>query len=156
MLTPIPEERAHRRLAAIMIADVVGYSRLMEADDAGTLAALNQHLTTCLEPIVQTHGGRIIKLMGDGVLVEFASAVNAVKAALEIQLSTTRDNLLPRMILRIGINLGDVLGQGADIYGDGVNIAARLEALAQPGGICVSHCIRSSARPGRLSISGSG
>jgi len=132
----------NRRLAAIAVADVVGYSRLMEADEAGTLAALKQRRVEILEPMVRVHGGRIVKLMGDGVLLEFASAVNAVKAALELQTKFAEANQpLPaprRIVLRIGINLGDVIGEGSDIFGDGVNIAARLEGLAEPGGICIS------------------
>ncbi len=131
-----------RRLTVIAVADVVGYSRLMEADEVGTLAALKQRRVEILDPTVRAHGGRIVKLMGDGVLLEFASAVNAVKAALELQTKFTEANQAvpePRhIILRIGINLGDVIGEGSDIYGDGVNIAARLEALAEPGGIVVS------------------
>ena len=130
-----------RRLAAIAVADVVGYSRLMEADEAGTLAALKERRSEILKPTVREHGGRVVKLMGDGVLLEFASAVNAVKAALELQTKFTEANQsLPEnrhIILRIGINLGDVVGEGSDIYGDGVNIAARLEALAEPGSICI-------------------
>jgi TolB-like protein/class 3 adenylate cyclase len=131
-----------RRLAAVLIADVVGYSRLMEEDEAGTLAALREHRASILEPTVRAHAGRIVKVMGDGVLIEFGSAVNAVAGALELQrrmaqanepLSDTR-----RIVLRIGINLGDVIGEGEDIYGDGVNIAARLETLAEPGGTCIS------------------
>ncbi len=133
---------ATRRLAAVAVADVVGYSRLMEVDEAGTLAALKQRRTGILEPTVRAHGGRIIKFMGDGVLIEFASAVNAVKAALELQGKFAEANsAVPEnhhIILRIGINLGDVIGEGSDIYGDGVNIAARIETLAEPGGICVS------------------
>lgn len=132
----------NRRLAAIMVADVVGYSRLMEADEAGTLAALKERRKGVLEPVVKAHGGRVVKVMGDGVLVEFASAVNAVQGAIELQRKmaeadqeVTDDR---RMELRIGINLGDVIGEGSDIYGEGVNIAARLEALAEHGGICVS------------------
>ncbi len=131
-----------RRLTVIAVADVVGYSRLMEADEVGTLAALKQRRTEILEPTVRAHGGRIVKLMGDGVLLEFASAVNAVKSALELQTKFAEANeVLPdnrHIVLRIGINLGDVIGEGSDIYGDGVNIAARLEALAEPGGIVVS------------------
>ncbi len=139
-----------RRLAAIAVADVVGYSRLMEADEAGTLATLKQRRVEILDPTVRAHGGRIVKLMGDGVLLEFASAVNAVKAALELQAKFTEANQsLPEsrhIILRIGINLGDVIGEGSDIYGDGVNIAARLEALAQPGGLCVSDKVHAELR----------
>ena len=132
----------NRRLAAVLMADVVGYSRLMEADEAGTLAALKQRRIAIFEPIVRDHGGRIVKLMGDGALVEFASAVNAVAGALELQRRMAEaDAPLPadrRIALRIGINLGDVIGDGGDIYGDGVNIAARLETLAEPGGICIT------------------
>src|SRR5262245_39799905 len=128
-----------RRLAAILVADVVGYSRLMEEDEAATIVALRERRSRILEPTVGTHEGRIVKVMGDGVLVEFASAVNSVMAALELQDQFTKANeTLPedrRILLRIGINLGDVIGAGSDIYGDGVNVAARLESLADPGGI---------------------
>ena len=136
------ESSTQRRLAAVVVADVVGYSRLMGLDEAGTLAALKQRRTVILEPTVKTLGGRIVKFMGDGVLIEFASAVNAVKAAVEIQgkfAEANRDLAQERrIVLRIGINLGDVIGEGSDIYGVGVNIAARLEAIAEPGGIAVS------------------
>jgi adenylate cyclase len=136
------EKAARRRLAAIAVADVVGYSRLMEADEAGTLAALKQRRKEIVEPTVHAFGGRIVKVMGDGVLIEFASAVNAVKGTLELQSKMAAANAdLPetqRIVLRIGINLGDVIGEGSDIYGDGVNIAARLEALAEPGDVVVS------------------
>ncbi|TIQ52163.1 MAG: adenylate/guanylate cyclase domain-containing protein, partial [Mesorhizobium sp.] len=149
------DERAKRRLAAIAVADVVGYSRLMEADETGTLAALRERRKTVLEPIVRDHEGRIVKVMGDGVLVEFASAVNAVKAALELQEKMAEANTLlsedRRIVLRIGINLGDIIGEGSDVYGDGVNIAARLEALAEPGGICVSAKVRDETH-GRLEL----
>src|SRR4029079_18404815 len=128
----------HRRLAAILIADVVGYSRLIEADEAGTLAALKERRVLVLDPTVRAHSGRIVKVMGDGVLVEFASAVNAVSGAMDLQHKMLDANqFLPedlRIVLRIGINLGDVIGEGGDIYGEGVNIAARLEALAEPRG----------------------
>jgi TolB-like protein len=128
------------RLAAIMITDVVGYSRLMEADEAGTLERLKEWRRAILEPILQAQKGRIIKLMGDGTLVEFGSAINAVQAAIELQarMRETESKGSAPIILRIGINLGDVIGDGDDIYGDGVNIAARLESLAPPGGICAS------------------
>ncbi len=139
-----------RRLAAILVADVVGYSRLMEADESGTLAVLTERRKSILEPVVREHGGRIVKMMGDGVLIELASAVNAVKAALELQRQfAVANDFLPearRMLLRIGINLGDVIGEGSDIYGDGVNIAARLEALAEPGGICISAKVHDEVR----------
>jgi TolB-like protein/class 3 adenylate cyclase len=124
------------------MADVVGYSRLMEEDEAGTLTALKERRKSVLEPIIRAHGGRLVKVMGDGVLVEFASAVNAVAGALELQRQMAAANEpLPsarRIVLRIGINLGDVIGEGADIYGEGVNVAARLEAFAEPGGSCIS------------------
>ena len=135
-----------RRLAAILVADVAGYSRLMEADEGGTLAALKQRRKTILEPVTRDHGGRVVKLMGDGALIEFASIVNAVQAALELQRKMGEANEpLPKrshVVLRIGVNLGDVISEGSDIYGDGVNVAARLEALAPPGGICVSDKVR--------------
>jgi TolB-like protein len=131
-----------RRLAAILMADVVGYSSLIETDEAGTLAALKERRTTVLDPTVRAHGGRVVKVMGDGVLVEFASAVNAVVGAMDLQRKMAEANArLPDVrgiVLRIGINLGDVIGEGGDIYGEGVNIAARLESLAEPGGICIS------------------
>ncbi|EHK55580.1 adenylate/guanylate cyclase domain-containing protein [Allomesorhizobium alhagi] len=149
------DERAKRRLAAIAVADVVGYSRLMETDEAGTLAVLKERRKTVLEPIVRSHEGRIVKVMGDGVLMEFASAVNAVGAALELQEKMAEANTLlnedRRIFLRIGINLGDIICEGSDVYGDGVNIAARLEALAEPGGICLSAKVRDETR-GRLEL----
>jgi class 3 adenylate cyclase len=132
------QERAQRRLAAILAADVVGYSRLMEADEAGTLAALKERRKTILEPTIRSHGGRIVQVMGDGVLVEFGSAVNAVNAAVELQQKMANANETisddRHIVLRIGINLGDIIGEGSDVYGDGVNIAARLEALSEPLG----------------------
>jgi class 3 adenylate cyclase len=124
-----------RRLAAILVADVVGYSRLMEADEAGTLAILRERRKAILEPTIRGYGGRIVKVMGDGVLVEFASAVNAVAGAIELQRKMAEANGAASeshpIVLRIGINLGDVIGEGSDIYGDGVNVAARLEGLAE-------------------------
>src|SRR5690349_16199695 len=139
------EERINRKLAAILTADVVGYSRLMAADEAGTLAALKQHRQTVFEPAVAAHQGRIVKLIGDGTIVEFASVVDAVNCALSVQRSgELRDESQPKIILRIGINLGDVIIEGDDIYGDGVNIAARLEPLAEPGGICISSIVNES------------
>ncbi len=134
-----------RRLAAILAADVVGYSRLMGKDEAGTLAALKTHRRELIDPKITEHKGRIVKLMGDGVLVEFASVVNAVECAVDIQRGMAeRSATVPedrRIELRIGINLGDVIIDGEDIYGDGVNVAARLEGLAQPGGVCVSRTV---------------
>jgi adenylate cyclase len=142
------EERINRKLAAILAADVVGYSRLMGADEEGTLNALKQHRQAIFDPAVAAHNGRIVKLIGDGTIVEFASVVDAVHCALSIQRA---DGALPtdalgqpKIILRIGINLGDVIIEGDDIYGDGVNIAARLEPLAEPGGICVSSIVNES------------
>ncbi len=139
------EQRAQRRLAAIMAADVVGYGRLMEQDEAGTLAALKERRTGILAPLVAGHHGRIVKLMGDGVLIEFASAVDAVECAVRLQEAMDAANAGlhedRRIVLRIGINLGDVIVEGSDLYGDGVNIAARLEGLAEPGGILISHAV---------------
>ena len=136
------EKRVHRRLAAILAADVVGYSRLMEQDEAGTLATLKTRRNEVLVPTVAQHNGRVVKVMGDGVLVEFGSAVDAVQCAVELQKRFTEANQsVPepqRIVLRIGINLGDVIVEGSDLYGDGVNVAARLEGLAEPGGIYVS------------------
>jgi TolB-like protein/class 3 adenylate cyclase len=139
------EDRAKRRLAAILAADVVGYSRLMEQDEAGTLVALKTLRKDILQPLLAKHIGRIVKLIGDGVLAEFASAVNAVQCAVEIQdaMTVANANLAQdaRILLRIGINLGDVVVQGSDLYGDGVNIAARLEALTDPGSVVISRTV---------------
>ena len=136
------EERAQRRLAAILAADVVGYSRLMEVDEAGTLAALKARRRDVLGPLVAKHQGRIFKTTGDGVLVEFASAVNAMQCAVDLQQGMAAANAEQpedrHIVLRIGVNLGDVMAEGGDLYGDGVNIAARLEGIAEPGGILVS------------------
>ena len=144
----MPEERVNRKLAAILAADVVGYSRLMGADEEGTLSALKQHRQSVFDPAVAAHNGRIVKLIGDGTIVEFGSVVDAVNCAVSVQRSdgTLPDEALrqPRIVLRIGINLGDVIIEGDDIYGDGVNIAARLEPLAEPGGICVSSIVNES------------
>jgi adenylate cyclase len=139
---PMGEERAQRHLAAILAADVVGYSRLMERDEAGTLAALKALRTEVFEPQTRAHGGRIFKINGDGALCEFTSAVDAVRAALEVQRALVERNAgLPeerRIALRLGIALGDVIAEGGDLYGHGVNLAARIEGLAQPGGVCVA------------------
>ena len=136
------ETRDERRLTTILAADVVGYSRLMGEDEAGTLTLLRQRRREVLEPLLAKYAGRLIKLMGDGVLVEFASIVNAVQCAVEMQQGMeARNAALPehrRMQLRIGVNLGDVIIEGDDLYGDGVNLAARLEGLAEPGGVCIS------------------
>jgi adenylate cyclase len=142
------EERVNRKLAAILAADVVDYSRLMGADEEGTLAALKQHRQTIFDPAVAAHNGRIVKLIGGGTIVEFGSVIDAVNCALSVQRSDDAlpDEVLrrPKIVLRIGINLGDVIIEGDDIYGDGVNIAARLEPLADPGGICVSSIVNES------------
>ncbi len=131
-----------RRLAAILSADVAGYSRLIRADEEGTLAAFKSLLSDLIRPKITEHGGRIVKLIGDGILAEFGSAVDAVHAASEIQQDLGRRNAgLPdqrRIDLRMGINLGDVVIDGDDIQGDGVNVASRLESLSEPGGLCIS------------------
>ncbi|MCH7776478.1 MAG: hypothetical protein IH878_08055 [Gemmatimonadetes bacterium] len=139
-----------RRLAAIMATDVVGYSRLIRADEEGTIAALKALRADLIDPKIAEHHGRIVKLMGDGMLVEFASVVDAVHAAVETQQAVAEHNSdLPknkRIELRIGINLGDVVIDGDDIQGDGVNVAARLEGMAEPGGICVSGMVYEGVR----------
>jgi adenylate cyclase len=139
-----------RRLAAIMATDVVGYSRLIRADEEGTLAALKALRADLIDPKITEHHGRIVKLMGDGMLVEFASVVDAVHAAVETQQAVNYHNAdVPadkRIVLRIGINLGDVVIDGDDIQGDGVNVAARLESMAAPGGICVSGMVYEEVR----------
>ena len=139
------EERVQRRLAAILVADVVGYSRLMGEDEAGTRARFNVYLNELIEPVTASHRGRIVKTMGDGLLVEFASVVDAVQCAVEIQKGMAERNAGEpndqRIDFRIGVNLGDVIVEGDDIHGDGVNVAARLEGIAEPGGICVSRTV---------------
>ena len=127
-------ERPQRRLAAILVADIVGYSRLMRADEAGTLAELKTLRAELFEPKVAEYGGRIVKTTGDGTLIEFASAVDAVQYAVDVQCALTDH----RFDLRVGINIGDVIVEDDDIYGDGVNVAARLEGIAEPGGISIS------------------
>ena len=135
-------ERVERRLAAILAADVAGYSRLMGANEEGTLARLNAHRREFLDPKIAEHRGRVVKRTGDGALVEFASAVDAARCAIEIQHGMTERNAAEpqdkRIELRIGINVGDIIIEDGDIFGDGVNIAARLEGIADPGGICLS------------------
>jgi len=139
-----------RRLAAILAADVAGYSRLMGADEEGTLAALKAIRRELGDPKVKEHRGRIVKTTGDGLLIEFASVVDAVRCAVEVQQGMTERNTeVPeekRIEFRIGINLGDIIRDGRDIFGDGVNVAARLEALAEPGGICVSRVVYDQVR----------
>ena len=144
------EARVQRRLAAILAADVAGYSRLMGADEEGTLAALKELRRELADPKIKEHRGRIVKTTGDGLLVEFASVVDAVRCAVEVQHEMAERNAgVPderRIQFRIGINLGDIIKDGRDIYGDGVNVAARLEALAEPGGICVNRVVRDQVR----------
>ena len=139
-----------RRLTTILAADVVGYSRLMAADEEGTLVALKAQRREVVEPKLEAYGGRIVKLMGDGVLMEFASVVEAVTYAVEVQREVARRNGgVPedrRITYRVGLNIGDIIVDGDDIYGDGVNIAARLEGLAEPGGICVAQNVYNQVR----------
>src|ERR1700745_3220759 len=136
------EQRVERRLAAILAADVAGYSRLMGADEEGTLARLNAHRREFLEPTVVEHNGRIVKRTGDGILIEFGSAVEATRCASQTQRGMAQRNAdVPddqRIEIRIGIHVGDIIIEEGDIFGDGVNIAARLEGIATPGGICLS------------------
>ena len=139
---PMAEPRIRRRLAAVMAADVAGYSRLMGQNETGTLAQLKECRTKVIDPNLARYDGRIVKVMGDGVLVEFSSAVDAVQSALDLQTGMAiRNNGVPAINLmrfRVGVHLGDVIVEGDDIYGDGVNIAARLEGLSEPGSICIS------------------
>ena len=144
------EEGVERRLTTILAADVVGYSLLMAADEAGTLASLKALRRELIEPKTVEYHGRVVKLMGDGTLMEFGSVVDAVNFAADLQRAIAERNAkVPedrRIIYRIGINIGDVIVEGDDIYGDGVNVAARLEALADPGGICVSEPVHTQIR----------
>ncbi len=143
-------ERVERRLAAILAADIAGYSRLMGVDEEGTLAAIKAVRAELTGPTVAKHRGRIVKTTGDGALVEFASVVDAVRCAVDVQQGMTERNTGvladKRIEFRIGINLGDIIIDEDDIFGDGVNVAARLEALAEPGGICVSRVVRDQVR----------
>ena len=136
------EAKVTRRLAAILAADMVGYSRLMGADEAGTIARQKALRGAAIDPAIAEHGGRIFKTTGDGLLVEFPSVVDAVTCAIAVQTGLAgQETDLPeerRIRYRIGINLGDIVIEGDDILGDGVNVAARLEALAEAGGICIS------------------
>jgi adenylate cyclase len=142
------EERVQRRLAAILAADVVGYSHLMEVDEAGTLAQLKCHRDELFNPVIAEYHGRIVKLMGDGMLVEFASAVDAVRCAISLQEGMAdRQADVPQerlTVFRIGVNMGDVIFEEGDIFGDGVNVAARLEGMADPGGVLISQSVRDS------------
>lgn len=140
------ESRPERRLAAILAADVVGYSRLMGVDEEGTLAALKEHRSELIDPLIAQHQGRVVKTMGDGVLIEFASVIDAVRCAIVVQQGMEDRNAnvdeAKQINFRVGINVGDIIVEDGDIFGDGVNIAARMEALAQPGQICVSGTVR--------------
>ncbi len=144
------KQKITRRLAAILAADMVGYSRLIRIDEEGTLAAHGSLRREVIDPKIAEHNGRIVKLMGDGMLVEFASVVDAVSAGVGIQQAVTERNAgLPedrQLVFRIGINLGDVVIEGDDIHGDGVNLAARLEGLAKPGGICITAAVHDQVR----------
>lgn len=135
-------DHTERKLAAILAADVVGYSRLMAADEVGTLRALKAVRKELVDPALAAYGGRIVKTTGDGLLVDFASVVDAVACAVAIQRKMLeRNKEIPddrRIVLRVGINVGDIIIDGNDIFGNGVNIAARLESICEPGGLCIS------------------
>src|SRR5216684_1456855 len=139
-----------RRIGAILAADVAGYSRLMGAEEEGTHERLKAHLRQLVDPKIKEHRGRVVKNAGDGMLVEFSSVIDATRCAAEIQRAMIDRNVdIPedkRITFRIGVNLGDVIVEPKDIFGDGVNIAARLEALAEPGGICISRVVRDQIR----------
>jgi adenylate cyclase len=143
-------ERVERRLTAILAADVVGYSRLMGLDEAGTLARLRTHRRELFDPEIAEHKGRIVKTTGDGILIEFPSVVEAVSCAVAVQQGMAERNVSiqedQRIVFRVGVNLGDIIVEGDDIHGDGVNVAARLEGIAEPGGICVSGIVHDQVR----------
>jgi adenylate cyclase len=143
-------DQVKRKLAAILAADIAGYSRLMGADEAGTLARLKEYRRELIDPKNKQYRGRVVKTTGDGILIEFPSIVDAISCSIEVQQGMRERNAdIPpekRIQFRIGINLGDVIVEGRDLYGDGVNIAARLEGLAEPGGICISHTVLNHAR----------
>src|SRR5262245_25041047 len=145
----VSSEQIERRLAAILVADVAGYSRLIGIDDEGTLAQLNAHHAELIEPKIKEHRGRIVRTTGDGLLVLFVSAVDALRCAVEIQRAMTERNArIPsdrRIDFRMGVNVGDIV-EGASMHGDGINVAARLEALAEAGGICVSSRVQEDAQ----------
>jgi adenylate cyclase len=146
---------ATRRLAAILAADVAGYSRLIGADEGGTLQALKAIRVELIDPTIAAHNGRLVKTTGDGLLVEFGSVVDALRCATEVQAGMAERNATmredKRIEFRIGINMGDIVVEDGDIFGDGVNVAARLEALAEPGGICVSARVQEDAA-GKLDL----
>ncbi|HYD67439.1 adenylate/guanylate cyclase domain-containing protein, partial [Azospirillum sp.] len=145
------EDRVQRRLTTILAADVAGYSRLMGEEEEGTLAALKAHRRELIDPKIAEHRGRVVKTTGDGLLVEFPSVVDAVRCAVEVQRGMSlRNETVPagrRLEFRMGVNVGDVIiDEDGDIFGDGVNVAARLEGLADPGGIVVSRSVRDYVR----------
>ena len=155
------EKRVERRWAAVLAADIAGYSRLIGADEEGTLAALKALRRELVDPMIAEHRGRIVKTTGDGMLVEFASVVDAVRCAVEVQRAAAERNTdIPverRIEFRAGIHQGDIIVEDGDIFGDGVNLAARLETLAEPGGICVSgRGAERCGRQGRCRFRGSG
>jgi adenylate cyclase len=149
------EARVERRLAAILAADVAGYSRLMGIDEEGTLSALKAYRRELIDPKIAEHRGRIVKTTGDGALVKFAGAVDSVRCALDLQRGTAARNAdIPddrRIEFRIGINVGDIINDEGDLYGDGVNVAARIESLAEPGMVCLSDSAYQQIR-GKLSL----
>src|SRR6201997_5507869 len=138
----LPNDRVERKLTAILAADVAGYSRLMGQDEEGTLARLKAHRRELIDPEIAEHKGRVVKTTGDGILIEFPSVVEAVACAVEVQQGMAGRNAdVPedrRITFRVGVNLGDIIIDGDDIHGDGVNIAARLEAMTEPGMVCLS------------------
>ena len=148
-------ERVERRLTAVIAADVAGYSRLMGRDEEGTLAQLKSIRKALVDPVIAEHRGRIVKTTGDGMLVEFASTVEAARCALEVQRGMEKRNAdIPqdvRIEFRIGIHVGDVIIDENDIFGDAVNIAARLEGIAEPGGVCISDDAQRQLR-GKVSV----
>src|SRR5467141_3429733 len=154
-MEPVGPARVERRLAAILAADVAGYPRLIEADEEGTLGRLKALRAEIIDPKIAEHHGRIVKTTGDGLLVEFASVVDALRCAAELQAAMVESNAsLPpdsRIEFRIGIHQGDIVVEDGDIFGDGVNVAARLEGLAEAGGICVSARVQEDAA-GRLDL----
>ena len=152
-MKPAGQARVERRLAAILAADVAGYSRLIGADEEGTLARLKAYRREVIDPKIAEHRGRLVKTTGDGLLVEFASVVDALRCAVEVQRGMSERNATAppdnRIEFRIGVNVGDIVVEDDDIFGDGVNIAARLEGIAEPGRICISARVQEDAA-GRL------
>ena len=151
----MPSDRIERRLTAILAADIAGYNRLMGADEEATLAQMKTHRSALVDPKIEEHRGRIVKTTGDGLLVEFASVVDAVRCAVDVQRGMVARNAEiandRRIEYRMGVNVGDIIIDGGDIFGDGVNVAARLEGLAKPGGICVSARVQEDVR-GKLDV----